>query len=115
MKRLLIALGIAAVVGIAPPVAADTIVYGFAALPGDVAACRWFDENLNDRSLGALARQVDLLYNRVALPAGTPVTVTQTATTTTGTQLVAFTVDRKTVCIGIDAVHPSPIPSPAAP
>ncbi len=39
------------------------------AFPTPLTGCAWFDDNLNsNRDEGTMARQVDLLYNRVALP-----------------------------------------------
>jgi hypothetical protein len=91
--------------------AAENVVYELAALRGDVSLCQWFDENLNDRSESALIRQTDALYNSLALPPGAPVTVTQTATTSAGTQLLGFRLDRATLCAGVEAIRPSPLPS----
>jgi hypothetical protein len=90
---------------------AENVVYEFPAVRGDVSGCQWLDENLNDRSEGALIRQTDILYNLLALPAGAPVTVTQTATASTGTQLLGFRLDRTMLCAGIEAIRPSPQPS----
>ena len=91
--------------------AADSVVYSFAALRGDVSQCQWFDENLNDRSDGALVRQIGALYNRVALPPGEPVNVTQTATASTGTELLGFTLGRAQLCAAAGAIRPTPTPS----
>jgi predicted pyridoxine 5'-phosphate oxidase superfamily flavin-nucleotide-binding protein len=90
---------------------AENVVYQFPALRGDVSTCEWFDENLNDRSEGALIRQTDALYNRLALPVGAPVTVTQTATTSGGTQLLGFRLDGAGLCAGVETIRPSPQPS----
>jgi hypothetical protein len=90
---------------------AESVTYEFAALRGDVSSCQWFDDNLNDRSEGALVRQIDALYNRVALPAGAPVNVTQTATTAAGTQLLGFRLGNAMLCAGVEAIRPSPQPS----
>ena len=105
----LVSMALAAVATTRSP--AENVAYTFAALRGDVSTCRWFDENLNDRSEGALIQQTDVLYNRVALPAGAAVTVTQTATTTAGTQLLGFRLDNAMLCAGVEAIRPSPQPS----
>jgi hypothetical protein len=109
MRIALIAAALIAAATVISP--AESVVYTFVALRGDVSTCQWFDENLNDRSEGALVRQTDLLYNRVALPPGAPVTVTQTAAATTGTQLLGFQLDRTTLCAGAEAIRPSPEPT----
>jgi hypothetical protein len=95
---------------------AESVVYSFAALRGDVSTCQWFDDNLNDRSEAALVRQIALIYNRVALPAGAQANVTQIAATQAGTPLLGFTIDRTQLCAAADAIRPTPIPSasPAA-
>ena len=91
---------------------AQTILYTFTGLPGAVDTCKWFDDNLTDRSIGALTRQTDLLYNRIALPADTPVTLAGRATTDAGEALVDFSLGRKTVCAPAEAIYgPTPIPS----
>ncbi len=117
MRIALVAAALVAAATVVSP--AESVVYKFVALRGDVSTCQWFDENLNDRSEGALVRQTDLLYNRVALPPGAPVTVTQTATSTSGTQLLAFQLNRTALCAGAEAIRPSPEPtqepSPASP
>jgi hypothetical protein len=97
-----------------PVHAADQVVYQFAALRGGVDQCQWFDDNLNDRSELALERQVDALYNRVALPPGAPVNVTQNATAASGAPLLGFSIDRTQLCAGVDAIRPSPVPSPSS-
>ena len=94
--------------------AADQVVYQFAALRGGVDQCQWFDDNLNDRSEGALVRQADALYNRVALPPGAPVNVTQTASAASGEPLLGFTLDRTMLCAGAEAIRPTPAPSPSS-
>jgi hypothetical protein len=95
---------------------AESVVYRFAALRGDASTCQWFDDNLNDRSEGALVRQISLIYNRVALPPGAPVTVTQTATASSGTHILGVRVNGVQLCTSADAIRPSPLPSaPAAP
>lgn len=103
---------IAALVGVAAP--AQTILYSFAGLPGSVDTCTWFNDNLNsDRSIGAMARQTDLLYNRIALPAGAPVALGATATSARGSTLVDFKLGGRTVCADSEAIN-GPTPSPAA-
>ncbi|MGB8966137.1 MAG: hypothetical protein WCB99_10905 [Candidatus Cybelea sp.] len=94
--------------------AQQTILYTFTGLPGAVGTCQWFNDNLNnDRDVGTLTRQTDLLYNRLALPAGEPVTIGQTATSAVGEQLVDFKLGSRTICTGADAIYgPSPAPSP---
>ena len=95
--------------GVAP---AQTILFTFAALPGAVDTCKWFDDSLADRSIGALTRQTDLLYNRVTLPFGADVAVGGTATTVQGGQLVDFKLNSRTVCTAAEAVYgPTPVPS----
>jgi len=98
---------------------AQTILYTFTGLPGAVDTCKWFDDNLTDRSIGALIRQTNLLYNRIALPAETAVTVRGTATTDQGEALVDFNLGSKTVCAPAEAIYgptpePSTAPSPTA-
>jgi hypothetical protein len=107
-------LGLICAAAIGPSRAADQVVYEFAALRGGVDQCQWFDDNLNDRSEAALVRQVDALYNRVALPPGMPVNVTQTATAAGGSPLLGFTIGRTLLCAGADAIRPSPVPSPSS-
>ena len=106
--------GLICAAAIRPTHAADQVVYQFAALRGGVDQCQWFDDNLNDRSEAALERQVDALYNLVALPPGEPVNVTQNATAASGTPLLGFTLGRATLCAGADAIRPSPAPSPSS-
>lgn len=118
MKRTAVAAtafaAIVVLVGIAAP--AQTILYSFAALPGSVDTCKWFNDNLNaDRSIAALARQTDLLYNVVSLPAGAPVTIGATATTLRGSSLLDFKLGSKTVCTSSEAIYgPTPSPSSSA-
>ncbi len=97
---------------------AETIAYSYAALPGPVSNCQWFDDNLNDRSIDAIIRQTDLLYNRAALPPGVAVTVSQTATTARGDQVAQFTVNGRLLCAGAAALHPEmteATPTPPSP
>lgn len=94
-------------------VRADTIVYTYPGLPGPVANCQWFDDNINDRSIDAIIRQTDLIYNRLALPAGENVAITQTATSAAGAQLVAFNVNRRLLCADSSAFHAEPTPTPS--
>lgn len=117
LKRISIltaALGLICAAAIRPTSAADQVVYRFAALRGGVDQCQWFDDNLNDRSEAALVREVDALYNRVALPPAAPVNVTQNATAASGAPLLGFTLDRTQLCAGADAIRPSPAPSPSS-
>ena len=91
---------------------AQTILYSFTGLPGAVDTCKWFDDNLTDRSIDALTRQTNLLYNRIALPPDTPVAIGGTATTENGEALVDFHLGAKTVCAPAEAIYgPTPIPS----
>jgi hypothetical protein len=94
---------------------AQPVLYTFTGLRGGAAdTCKWFDDNLGDRSVGALTRQTDLLYNRIALPAGTTVTVRGTAVTDEGEQVVDFQLNSATICTAGDAIYgPTPSPSPA--
>ncbi len=94
---------------------AQTIMYTFAGLPGGAAdTCKWFDDQLNtDRSIGALTRQTDLLYNRVALPVDTAVAVGGTATTEEGEALVDFKLGSRTICTAAEAIY-GPTPEPSA-
>jgi hypothetical protein len=91
---------------------AQTILYTFTGLPGAVDTCKWFDDNLNDRSIDALTRQTNLLYNRIALPADTAVAIRGTATTDAGEALVDFNLGSKTACGPAAAIYgPTPQPS----
>jgi hypothetical protein len=104
----------AAIVLIASAAApAQPILFSFTGLPAAVGTCQWFDDNLNsDRSIGALSRQTDLLYNRIALPAGADVTVGSTATSAAGDQLVDYRLGSKEVCSTTRALYgPTPEPS----
>jgi hypothetical protein len=93
---------------------AQPILYSFTALRGAVGTCKWFDDNITDRSTAALTRQTDLLYNRLALPAEEQITVGGTATTDQGEQLVDFNLGGRTVCSAASAIYgPTPIPSEA--
>jgi hypothetical protein len=104
------ALSIAAGSAAAP---AESVLFTFTGLRGAVDTCQWFDDNLNDRSVDALTRQTDLLYNRVALPVGAPVTIVGTATAASGDQLVAFKLGSTTLCSNAEAIY-GPTPSPSA-
>jgi hypothetical protein len=100
------------------PAASETIVYEYPAMPGPVANCQWFNDNLNDRTIDGIIRLTDLIYNRVALTPDTPVTVTQTATTAAGVQVVQFDLGRRLLCAGAEALHPElsqPSPPPYPP
>ena len=92
---------------------AATILYTYAGLPGPSDSCKWFDDNLTDRSIDALTRQTDLLYNRVALPAGDAVSVAGTATTALGAPLVDFQLGSRNICTSAEALY-GPTPSPSA-
>lgn len=95
------------------PARADNVVYQFPALHGGANTCQWFDDNLNDRSEAALVRQIDAIYNRVALPPGAPVTIAGKATTSSGTQILAFNLNRMGLCAQADAIEPPAAPAPA--
>jgi|SRR6516162_3732307 hypothetical protein len=95
---------------------AQTILYSFTGLPGAVDTCKWFNDNLTDRSIDALVRQTDLLYNKIALPPDAPVTVGRTAIAQNGESLVDFSLGRETVCGPAEAIYgPTPLPSPMSP
>ncbi|MBV9720016.1 MAG: hypothetical protein JOZ77_11905 [Candidatus Eremiobacteraeota bacterium] len=92
----------------------QTILYTFTGLRGGAAdTCKWFDDDATDRSIAALTRQTDLLYNRIALPAGANVTPRGTAVTAQGEQLVDFNLGSATICTAAEALY-GPTPSPAA-
>jgi hypothetical protein len=92
---------------------AQPILYTFTGLPGAVDSCVWFDNNLNsNRDEGTMAHQVDLLYNRVALPPDENVTVGGTATTAAGGQVVDYKLGSRTICSTSEALNgPTPEPS----
>ncbi len=93
---------------------AQTILYTFTGLRGAADTCKWFDDDLFDRSIGALTRQTDLLYNRIALPAGNNVTVGGTAVTAQGEQLVDFKLNSADICTAAEAIYgPTPSPKPS--
>ena len=93
---------------------AQTILFSFTGLRGAVDTCKWFDDNLSDRSVAALTHQTDLLYNRIALPAGDDVTPRGTAVTDQGEQLVDFNLKNATICTAAEALYgPTPSPSPS--
>jgi hypothetical protein len=93
---------------------AQPILYSFTALRAAVDTCKWFDDNVTDRSTGALVRQTDLLYNRLALPADEQIAVGATATTDQGEQLVDFGLHGRTVCTAAAAIYgPTPMPAEA--
>ena len=104
---------VAAIALCATPAKADMVVYQFVALRGAAADCVWFNNNINDRSEDAIARQVDMIYNRVALKPDEPVTNVQTAQTQAGKTEAGFEMDRIGLCAGIEAIRP-PAPEPAA-
>jgi hypothetical protein len=116
--RLWITLSLAIVSFGASAAQADTIVNRFTALPGNAASCQWFDDNINDRSIDALVRQTDLLYNRAPLPAGQNVTIADSATTQRGVREVSFTLGRRLLCTSDEAFTestPAPSPTPVMP
>ncbi|MGB8909354.1 MAG: hypothetical protein WCC84_11460 [Candidatus Cybelea sp.] len=84
---------------------AQEIVYTFTGLRSAVDGCKWFNDNLTDRSIDALTRQTDMLYNRLALPAGAPVTVVGTSVTEVGEQLVDFKLNSSQVCGPAQAIY----------
>lgn len=94
------------------PARAETTVYIYPALPGPATSCQWFDDNINDRSIDALIRQTDLLYNRLALPPGVPVALTGSATTQQGEQVVDFHLNKRWLCADHAAFVPEPVQSP---
>jgi len=99
------------------PAPAETVVYSYAALPGPIDNCKWFDDNLNDHSEEAIVHLTDLLYNRAALPPGESVNVTQSGTTARGDQILAFTLHGRLLCAGAAAFHPEMVeatPTPPA-
>jgi len=112
----------AATLALLPTVSrANTVTYVYAALPGPVDNCQWFDSHLDARDTGSLAQLIDLLYNRAAPVAGTPVTITQSGTSAQGTPLSAFTYNGRVLCAQSEAVlpatpspAPTPTPSPSA-
>jgi hypothetical protein len=118
MNRVFIGLFCAVVLALSllPSVSrADSVTYVYAALPGPIDNCQWFDAHLNDRDTGALSQIVDLLYNRAALTPGTPVTITQSGTTDSGVPLSAFRYNGRLLCAQSEAVlpaTPSPPPTP---
>ena len=92
---------------------AEPILYTFAGLPGGAAdTCKWFNDDITDRSIPALTRQTDLLYNRVALPAGENVAVGGTAIGEQGEQLVDFHLGSRLICTTGEAIYGTPSPSP---
>jgi len=113
MKRPLAAAAFAAIVALgAGAASAQPILFSFAGLRGGVDTCQWFNDNLTDRSVAALTRQTDMLYNRITLPVDQNVTVDATATTPTGEQLVDFHVGSALICTTGEAVYgPTPVPS----
>jgi hypothetical protein len=92
---------------------AQEILYTFAGLRGGASdTCKWFDDSIADRSIDALTHQTDLLYNRIALPAGESVTVGGSAVTEQGEQLVDFRLGGALICTAGEAIYgPSPAPS----
>jgi len=94
---------------------ASPILFVFTGLRGGAAdTCKWFNDNLDDRSVSALTHQTDLLYNRIALPPDTDVTVRGTAVTNQGEQVVDFNLGSALICTTGEAINgPSPSPSPS--
>ncbi len=90
------------------PARAAAVAYDFAALPGPVDNCTWFDAHLNDRSEAALAQLASLLYNRAALQAPTPIEVTQTGTSAQGAAIAAFRYRGRILCAQSAAITPAP-------
>jgi len=91
------------------------ILYSFTGLRGGADTCKWFNDSIGDRSVGALTHQTDLLYNRIALPPGADVAVGGTAVSEQGEQLADFKLNSATICSTGEAVYgptPSPAPSP---
>jgi hypothetical protein len=114
MKRTTAAVTFAALLAVAGGAAsAQPILYTFTGLPGSAADCAWFDDNLNNnRDEGTMARQVDILYNRVALPAGEDVTLGGRAPTAAGDQVVDYKLGSRSICSTIGAfTEPTPEPS----
>ncbi|MBV8490086.1 MAG: hypothetical protein JO199_06090 [Candidatus Eremiobacteraeota bacterium] len=93
------------------PARADTVLYQFAALRGGADTCQWFDDNINDRTLAAMIRQTDALYNRTALDPGADVTNVHTATLQNGTVVAGFTEHGIGLCSGDDAINASAPPA----
>ena len=78
--------------------------------------CKWFNDNLTDRSVNALTRQTDMLYNRIALPAGEDVAVGGSAISDQGEQLVDFHLHSALICTAGEAIYgPTPTPSAETP
>ena len=95
--------------------ALTVILYSFTGLRGGATdTCKWFDDNITDRSVAALTRQTDLLYNRIALPPDADVTVRETAITNDGQQVVDFQLNSHTICANSQALYgQTPAASPA--
>jgi hypothetical protein len=93
---------------------AEPILFVFTGLRGSATdVCKWFNDNIDNRSVAALTRQTDMLYDRIALPPGADVTVRGTAVTNRGEQVVDFHLDSATICTTGEAIN-GPTPSPAA-
>ena len=118
MKRTALLLGTLFAISLAmvQTAPAQPILYAFTGLPGSAPTCKWFDDNLNaDRSVGSLARQTDMLYNRLALPVDRDVAVGGTATTNEGGQVVDYRVGSREICSTAEAIYgPTPEPSSSA-
>jgi hypothetical protein len=96
---------------------AAPILFTYTGLRGGASdTCKWFDDNITDRSVDALTRQTDMLYNRIALPAGEDVTVGGTAVTLEGEQVVDFHVRSALICSAGEPIYgPTPMPSDSTP
>jgi hypothetical protein len=92
---------------------AQPILFSFTGLRGGAPdTCKWFNDNITDRSIGALKHQTDLLYNRIVLPVDENVAVGGTAVTEQGEQLVDFHLGSALICTAAEAVYgPTPTPS----
>ena len=119
MKRttLAAALFAATIVFAAGAASAQPILMSFTGLRGSVGDCQWFDDNLNtERDIGSITRQTDMLYNRLALPAGENVTVGASATSQQGDELLDYRLNSATICSTARAIYgPTPEPSPTSP
>jgi|GEM_PF-1627074 len=95
---------------------AEPILFTFTGLRGGASdTCKWFNDNITDRSIGALEEQTNLLYNRIALPAGENVAVGGTAISEQGEQHVDFHVNSALICTAGEAIYgPTPEPSGSA-
>ena len=92
---------------------AEPILYTFTGLPGTAGDCQWFDDNLNsDRNTGTMDRQVNMLYNRMALPVNANVAVGGSATTAARGEVLDYKLGSRTICSTAEAIYgPTPEPS----